>query len=155
MNNFQRVGAISNSHAGKAFEINAKQHFMNCGFTLNENVPYSIGFTKIKKNHLFDLGGLDNHGKNVMIECKSHTWTSGQNTPSAKLTVWNEAMLYFSLLPDDVRRIFFVLKDFSVKRNETLANYYIRLNSHLIPKGVEIIEFDITNQQATLLYISK
>ncbi len=69
----------------------------------------------------------------MIIECKSHKWTSGNNVPSAKMTVWNEAMLYFSLAPESTRKILFVLRDYS-KRNETLAEYYKRLNEHLIPQ---------------------
>jgi hypothetical protein len=36
----------------------------------------------------------------------------------------------------------FVLRDFSEKRNETLGEYYIRTNHHLIPKDVEVWEYD-------------
>ena len=38
----------------------------------------------------------------------------------------------------------FVLRDYSVKRSETLAEYYIRTHSHLIPPDVEMWEFDET-----------
>jgi hypothetical protein len=37
---------------------------------------------------------------------------------------------------------FFVLRDFSSARNETLAQYYIRLHENLIPTGVEFWELD-------------
>ncbi|MDD3424468.1 MAG: hypothetical protein PHX32_08025, partial [Sphaerochaeta sp.] len=59
-----------------------------------------------------------------------------------KMTVWNEAMYYFLLAPIEYRKILFVLKDYSPKRKETLAEYFVRTNKHLIPKGVEIIEYD-------------
>jgi len=51
-------------------------------------------------------------------------------------------MYYFYVAPDGYRKILFVLKDYSEKRHETLAEYYIRTKNHLIPKGVEIWEFD-------------
>ncbi len=44
--------------------------------------------------------------------------------------------------PKGYRKILFVLKDYSVRRRETLAEYYIRTKSHLIPTDVEIWEFD-------------
>ncbi|WP_251405975.1 hypothetical protein [Metabacillus litoralis] len=66
------------------------------------------------------------------MECKSHKWTSGGNVPSAKLTVWNEAMYYILLAPEDYRK-FFILKDYSEKGGETLGEYYIRAYGHLIP----------------------
>lgn len=59
--------------------------------------------------------------------------------PSAKLTVWNEAMYYFALTPRRFRKIFFVLKD--LRRTESLAEYYVRLQSHLIPDDVEVWEY--------------
>ena len=94
----------------------------------------------ILKKHKFDLGS-----DSVLVECKSHKWTSGNNVPSAKLTVWNEAMFYFACSPDSFRKIFFVLKDTRQKDNETLAQYYIRMYSHLIPNKVEIWEYDEIN----------
>jgi hypothetical protein len=66
----------------------------------------------------------------------------GRNAPSAKLTVWNEAMYYFHASPPEYRKILFVLKHFSDKRKETLGQYYIRTYSHLIPQGVEVWEYD-------------
>jgi len=69
----------------------------------------------------------------IIIECKSHRWTSRDNVPSAKLTVWNEAMYYFHLAPAEYRKIFFILRDYSNKRHETLGEYYIRTYGHLIP----------------------
>ncbi len=63
-------------------------------------------------------------------------------TPSAKLTVWNEAMYYFLVSPNDYRKIFFILKDFSERRQMTLAEYYIGTYKHLIPNDVEFWEYD-------------
>ena len=51
-------------------------------------------------------------------------------------------MYLFYAAPTGYRKIFFVLKDYSLKRQETLAEYYIRTTSHLIPNDVEIWEFD-------------
>jgi hypothetical protein len=106
---------------------------------LSPNLTLSIGIGDEKKPHAFDLGS---ETQKVIVECKSHTWTSSDKVPSAKLTVWNEAMYYFVLAPKDYRKILFVLKDFSQKREETLALYYIRTHSHLIPSDVEFWEYD-------------
>ena len=78
----------------------------------------------------------------VLVECKSHTWTGGGNVPGAKLTSWNEAMLYFLVAPDCYRKVLFVLRDFSERRNETLAEYYVRTYAHVIPDDVEVLEYD-------------
>lgn len=149
MNNFQREGAVSNSHVGRDFEKASKDYFEATGLRLDENIELPVGLNGKKKKHAFDLGSLE---EKVIVECKAHRWTTGDNVPSAKMTVWNEAMYYFLVSPADYRKIFMVLKDYSNKRNETLAEYYLRTYSHLIPDGVEIWEFDMTTARATKLY---
>ena len=113
---------------------------------MNHRIP--VGIESQKKNHAFDLGSSS---PKVIVECKSHTWTSGNNVPSAKLTVWNEAMYYFADSPPEYRKIFFVLRDERVSNGETLAEYYIRMYSHLIPASVEIWEYDTTRNEGILL----
>jgi len=136
---FQRKGAKSNTHVGKEFERAAKDFFATQKrLLLQENISVGIGING-KKPHNFDLGNLD---EKILVECKSHTWTEGDNVPSAKMTTWDQAMYLFYATPTDYRKIFFVLKDYSTKRQETLAEHYIRTKSHLIPKDVEIWEFD-------------
>jgi hypothetical protein len=139
MKNFQRDGVLSNAHAGRDFENTVKEFFATEGIQLSVDIALPIGIGDLKKEHTFDLG---NRERKVIVECKSHTWTEGGNVPSAKLTVWNEAMYYFHASPPEYRKILFVLKDFSDKRKETLGEYYIRTYSHLIPPGVEVWEYD-------------
>ncbi len=107
-----------------------------------------VGVGTIKKEHAFDLGC---ERQKVIVECKSHRWTSGDNVPSAKMTVWNEAMFYFYVAPEDYRKIMFVLKDRSDKRNETLAEYYLRTYNHLVPSDVEFWEYDESTKNAEKL----
>lgn len=92
-----------------------------------------------KKRHIFDLGCEE---QKIIVECKSHRWTTGGNIPSAKMTVWNEVMLYFLASPNHYRKILCVLRHHSEKRGVSLASYYVRIYKHLIPNGVEIWEFD-------------
>jgi len=139
-NTHQRVGAKSNAHVGREFELATKEFFASQGLELILNVKVEVGIDVTTKEHAFDLGCED---KKVLVECKSHKWTApNENVPSAKLTVWNEAMYYFLLAPDGYRKIMFVLRDYSYKRRETLAEYYLRTYRHLIPNDVEIWEFD-------------
>lgn len=104
-----------------------------------------------KKNHRFDLGTFSNAEEKVIIECKSHRWTESDKVPSAKMTVWNEAMFYFHLAPVGYRKIFFILRDYSNKRHETLGEYYIRTYGHLIPNDVELMENDEVNSSVRVL----
>lgn len=147
---FQRIGSKSNAQAGKDFELAAQQFLSSVSVNLKLNVKIPVGVGPKKKDHAFDLGCLKN---NVIVECKSHKWTSGGNVPSAKLTVWNEAMYYFLAAPKGFRKIMFVLRDFSDKRNETLAEYYLRTYNHLIPEDVEFWEYNESTSKAVQLCI--
>ena len=145
---FQRMGSESNSQVGRDFELVAKKFFQSQGLSLNKDYAIPLGVHNRKKEHKFDLGNLS---PKTIVECKSHRWTSGNNIPSAKITVWNEAMYYFHLAPDEYRKIMFVLRDFSVKRDETLAQFYLRTRLHLVPDRVEFWEFDELKQTASRL----
>jgi len=115
---FQRKGAVSNAQVGRDFETIAQQFFAKQGLHLKLGIAVQIGINGLK-SHNFDLG---NELGKVLVECKAHTWTEGGNVPSAKLTVWNEAMFFFHAAPSSYRKILFVLRDFSQKRKETLES---------------------------------
>lgn len=143
-NNFQRIGSVSNAHVGRDFEAVAKAYFHEQGVLLGSNYSVPVGVASEKKNRQFDLGSGE---PAVIVECKSHRWTTGGNVPSAKITVWNEAMYYFHLAPPRFRKVLFVLRHLSEKRGETLAQYYVRNYGHLVPSDVEILEFDESNNK--------
>jgi hypothetical protein len=145
---FQRVGAISNAHVGAAFENAALGCFAALGIPLERCHRVPLGVGHMKKEHAFDLGC---GRQKIIVECKSHRWTVGRNVPSAKLTVWNEAMYYFHLAPREYRKIMFVLNDRCARRGVTLAAYYLSACSHLIPDDVEFWEFDQDLLMATRL----
>lgn len=134
----QRVGSVSNSHVGADFEDVALKFFARQGVILSPRFPVEVGLAW-KKTHCFDLGAAE---PKVIVECKSHRWTTGANVPSAKLTVWNEAMYYFHLAPRDFRKILFVLHDKRRNYGESLLSYYKRTYFHLIPGRVESFEWD-------------
>ena len=147
-NNFQRPGAKSNANVGDGFEEAAQEWFLKEGVRLQRNYGVEIGLST-KKERKFDLGTSE---PPVLVECKSHKWTSGGNIPSAKITVWNESMYYFLLAPPHFRKVLFVLRDVGKRRGESLAEYYVRNHSHLIPDGVEIREFDDSKMTAAVIY---
>jgi len=151
-NPFQRVGSSSNAQAGRDFENAAQTFFESQDLRLERDIKVPVGIEELKKDHVFDLGCKE---KKILVECKSHKWTSGGNVPSAKMTVWNEAMYYFFAAPEGYRKIMFVLRDYSNKRKETLAEYYIRTYKHLIPGDVEIWEYNEANSHAEKLALNK
>lgn len=107
--------------------------------TVRARFAVPVGVGTIKKAHFFDFGSTN---PPVLVECKCHRWTTGGNAPSAKLTVWNEAMYYFSVAPAGYRCILFVLRDYSVNRGQTLAEHYLSRYRHLVPDGVEFWELN-------------
>lgn len=147
--NFQRIGSISNAHVGRNFESLAVAVLSEKGISVVRNHSLEIGVERLKKRHSFDLGS---EKPPVIVECKSHRWTTGGKVPSAKLTVWNEAMYYFACSPDKYRKIMFVLRHVRQDNDETLASYYIRTYSHLIPSRVEIWEYDESRETVEVLY---
>jgi hypothetical protein len=135
-NNFQRIGSVSNTHVGREFEEAARLFFTSEGVVLKPGFVAPVGF-KLKKSHKFDLGSEE---PPILVECKSYKWTSGGNSPSAKIRSLNEVMLLFSVAPSHYRKILFVLKH--VRKELSLASHYIKTQGHLVGPDVEIWEFD-------------
>jgi len=135
---------------GAQFEGICTDFFAQQGLELGHPFIVPVGVSEYQKDHKFDLGS---ETSKVIIECKRHTWTEGRNAPSAKMTIWNEAMYYFYIAPSDYRKILFVLKD--EKEGRTLAHYYISRHRELIPDGVEIWEYDLQTEMAEEVYKSE
>jgi hypothetical protein len=133
---FQRIGAIINTHAGRTFQDAVQLFLLRLGLELEREFAVAIGHA-IKKSHRFDLGSAD---PPILVECKSYTWTSGGNSPSAKLRGLNEAMLLFSVAPPEYRKLLVMLRH--LRRDESLAANWLRNHGHLVPPGVEIWELD-------------
>lgn len=134
----QRKNATSNTRVGIDFENLTFEFFKNKFPSLKKSFQLPIGHNK-KKKHKFDMGCLK---QRVIIECKSHTWTEGNKVPSAKLTTWDQAMLYFFLAPGDYKKIFVTKHDIRPKLGETLCSYYLRTHFNVIPDKVEFWEVD-------------
>lgn len=147
--NFQRAGSVNNASVGRDFEQAVHKVLAKAGIRVAMGFPVDVGVGDRRKSHEFDLGS---ESPPVLVECKSHRWTEGDNVPSAKLTVWNEAMFYFHCAPARYRKIFFVLRDERQGTKETLASYYIRQYGHLIPGGVEIWEYNAQSKSHEIVY---
>jgi hypothetical protein len=138
-----------NPRTGADFEDVVGTFFATQNLSLVPRLVVPVGAGVAKKNHTFDLGS---ERPPVLVECKCHTWTEGGNAPSAKLTVWNEAMLYFACAPPEYRKLLVVQR--SVRGSETLAEHYLKRYRHLMPSGVEFWEVDSTTRQGRLLHRS-
>lgn len=142
---YQRKGAQSNADVGREFEekvTNFLKRHQDLELSPGMGIPIGINGVKL---HKFDFG---DEMRKVVVECKAHKWTEGDNVPSAKMTTWDQAMFHFYATPKRYRKLFFAIKDFSNKRNESLVEYYLRSHSHLIPSDVEVWEFDESSNTA-------
>jgi hypothetical protein len=140
MTNHQRKGSVSNAHAGREFEEAARLYFSRHeNLILEPSYPLELGVATEKKTHRFDFGCQN---PPVIVECKSHNWTETGIVPSAKIAVLNVAMYFFQLAPSKFRKILFVLESRHERRQETLTEYYVRTNGHLVPPDVSIIEYN-------------
>lgn len=110
------------------------QEYFNKSFVLEKPIP--IGDPP--KLHRFDCVSADGE---IVVECKSYTWTNTGNVPSAKLMGLSQAVLYMSYLPAKTKKIIAIGKSILSHKAESLAEYYCRINGHLL-KGIEIAEVD-------------
>ena len=79
--------------------------------------------------------------KRIVIECKCYTWTETGNVPSAKMGFANEAAFYLSFLPETYEKYIVMHKSHHPRHQESLAEYYYRMNNHLLGK-TKVAEFD-------------
>jgi hypothetical protein len=136
-----------NPARGANFERAALQFFGTQGLELQVRHSVQVGAGSEKKIRTFDLGSTS---PPTLVECKCHRWTEGGNAPSAKLSVWNEAMFYFLIAPPHYRKILATLAD--SRRSESIADHYVRRFRHLVPRGVEIWELSEDGVNGRLVF---
>jgi hypothetical protein len=130
------ITPLSNPAKGAAFEEEAQRCLAASGIQTERPFRWPIGHPA--KAHNFDLGSVPpGLSPRVAVECKSYSWTAAGNAPAAKLTALREAVLYLSLLPTDFRAMIAMARD--VRSGESLADYFGRLNGHLLGR-IELVE---------------
>ena len=134
---FQRqVKDWFNDHYNQDFKEEVKIHI---GSPLVDPAEY--------KEHKFDIVSVD---KTIAIECKRYTWTETWNVPSAKMRGTNEAAFYLSLLPSTYKKYIVMLAAYNPKRHEYLADYYYKINKHLLG-DIVIAEYNPENNGMRML----
>ena len=123
-----------------------QRYLAQTGIILESGFVAPVGY-KVKKDHKFDLGS---NNPPILVECKSLKWTSGGNSPSAKIRSMNEVMLLFSVCPQRYRRILFLLKH--LRRDVSLASHYVKTQGHLIGQNIEIWELDVDAESAERVF---
>jgi hypothetical protein len=132
---------------GAQFESAVKRYFSGRRLNLEEGASVAVGFGKQRKARRFDLVSKS---PPVLVECKSHRWTRGRNAPEAKLAIWNESVLYFAAAPPHYRRILCVRR--SVLGGWSLTDEYLNRYKHLVPRGVELWEYDPRRKRGRRVY---
>ena len=117
---------------GSILEDCAQRFFAESeGLHLEKSFSLEIGASNYKRLHKFDLGS---EAHLVLVECKTHTWTTSGLSPSAKFSIWNEAMYFFALAPSYYRKIMFVHKHMKpVVGYPSLAERYLKLHQTFDP----------------------
>lgn len=90
------------------------------------------------KERRFDLAS---RSKSIVCECKAFTWTVSGNIPSAKITTLREAAQYLLALPPNTTKIIAMSRSLRRRHAESLAEYFSRLNAHLLG-SVHVLEID-------------
>ena len=128
------MSVVSNTARGHLFSVLVRRaleaHF---GEPFDEEVPIPLGSPP--RPHRFDLVS---RSRTYVCECKAYTWTSGGNTPSAKLSHLKEAGQYLGLLGDGVHSLLILKRDVHPTRGESLAEYFVRLHGHLMGNVVVV-----------------
>jgi len=99
---------------------------------------YPIKIGNPVKDHKFDLVSADSK---YVVECKAISWTETGNVPSAKMAFCNQAVFYLSHAPHTKKRMLVIQKNTHPRRQETLAQYYKRINQHLLT-DIIVAEFN-------------
>jgi len=137
-----------NPREGARFEREVQRIFqLKHKLQLNKQVELKIGVVSTKKNHKFDLASIKDR---IVVECKSYTWTAGENSPSAKFGALNEVMFYFSMVPKNYRKLLVMRKHIRARGGLSLAQHYIKNHKHLFSKNVEI--WETNNGKAEKIY---
>lgn len=120
---------------GKDFQrLAAKALAQLTGASLLEEVRIAIG--EPAKEHVFDLATPD---LLLVAECKAFTFTATGKSPSAKISILLEAVMYLRYLPAGTTRVLLMQRSDRASATETLAEYFVRLKKHLI-RGIWVIE---------------
>ena len=126
-----------NPRIGKEFQQHVHR-LLSSYFGNTFTLEYPIAIGNSPKAHRFDIVSED---CKTVVECKCYTWTSTGNIPSAKMMGLNEAVFYMSYLPSETLKIIAIRKSIHPTKTETLAEYYNRINGHLL-SGIRILEID-------------
>jgi len=134
-----------NTGKGRSFQVLARE-ILSAHFRTEFRLDYPILIGNPPKAHRFDLVSGD---ASIVGECKNYSWTETGNMPSAKMGFINEALLYLSYLPSATTKFIAMRVARHDRRQETLAQYYVRTYRHL-HAGIDVFEIDVESRDVRI-----
>ncbi len=126
---------MSNRERGAVFQRYAADALAKAtGLAFDLEVPLTIG--EPPKSHSFDLATRD---RAYVGESKAFAWTVSGLPPSAKISTLREAAQYLRSLSPQTTTFIVMARSVHPLNGEPLADYFSRLNDHLLGK-VAVIE---------------
>ncbi len=125
----------ANTKKGRDFQLRVK-HALEKAFDFEFDLEVKLPIGNPPKPHTFDLASRN---RAIVGECKAFAWTVSGNVPSAKITTLREAANYLLQLPAGTIAFIAMDRDCHPVKGEALADYFARLNSHLLGR-VSLLE---------------
>jgi hypothetical protein len=97
--------------------------------------------------HKFDMATPDGA---YVGEAKALSWTSGNNTPSAKIATVKEALQFLHALPPETKTFVVMQRQVRPSNPETLTDYFVRLHGHWLGATV-ILGLDVDTSTLRLV----
>ena len=111
-------GEVSNTGKGRQFQLKCKEAFQ---YLLARPMEEEVSLPALGgKPHKFDLA---THERDVVVECKAFTWTSGGHVPAAKVTTLREAVQFLRSTLATSEPFLVISKASLPERTETLGQY--------------------------------
>jgi hypothetical protein len=136
---------LSNTERGKAFQLLCRDALKRA---LSRDFDLEVPIDVAGKLHKFDLASPE---RNTVVECKAIKFTKGENNPSAKITTLREAVMYLRAAQGNPARLLIIKHDPHPKRKETLGQYFVRLNRHML-EGVTVLEMPETGGELVCIH---
>lgn len=96
----EEYAMLSNAERGRQFQVNCLEALKQ---KTNRNFDMEVRINiDDSKFHSFDIATRE---RDIVVECKSFSYTISGNIPSAKITTLREAAMYLDLTPPNVHRL--------------------------------------------------
>lgn len=107
---------------------------------LNAKIRLDTGL-KVSDPYAYKCCKIAGAKANQSITATESRANHAKYVPSAKMMGMNEALFYMGYLPEDTTKVLCIKEAVHPKKQETLAEYYVRIDGHLL-QDVKVFEVD-------------